>query len=94
MEVIQPTLAASLAVILYVVIEKIVVPLVKGKTNGRNGKNGNGDKHQEYINRTIENRLDGHSHQLNEHRNAIAEVGAAIKVVHAIVERIEKRLDE
>ena len=31
MEVIQPTLAASLAIILYLVIEKIVAPLVKGK---------------------------------------------------------------
>ena len=92
MEVLQPTLAASLVVVLYLMIDKIIVPLVRGKANG-NGRNNQAtdDKHQDYINRTVEYRLNDHEKRLGGHTDALAEIGAAVQVIKAVVQRIEER---
>ena len=90
MEVLQPTLAASLVVVLYLMIDKIIVPLVKGKANG-NGRNATDDKHQDYITRTVEYRLNDHEKRLGSHTDALAEIGAAVQVIKAVVQRIEEK---
>ena len=93
MEIIQPTVEASLVVILYVLIERVVVPLLaKDNTSGRDSTDGNGNKrHQDYVNRTVEHRLDRLDEQLAEHSATINDVGAKVSVIKAIVERIERR---
>jgi len=92
MDIIQPTVAASLVIVLYVLIEKVIVPLAKGKANG-NGRHRESidDKHQDYINRNVEARLNDHSKRLGEHSDALAEIGTAVQVIKAIVLRIEEK---
>ena len=94
MEVMQPTIAASLVVVIYVLIEKVIVPLLsKGKnnvSNDRNNRRSNG-QHQEYVKTTFEHRLNRIEKQLIEHRDTIGDVGGAVRVIKAIVERIEEK---
>ena len=94
MEVMQPTIAAALVVVIYVLIEKVIVPLLsKGKnnvSNDRNNRRSNG-QHQEYVNTTFEHRLNRIEKQLIEHRDTIGDVGGAVRVIKAIVERIEEK---
>lgn len=90
-DMIEPTLAASLVVVLYVMIDKVVVPLItKGKNDG-NGRHDKGDRHQEYVNNTFDHRLNEHSRRLGELNQSLVEIGTAVSVIEAIVRRIEER---
>ena len=91
-DIIQPTVAASLVVVLYLVIEKVVVPLAKGRHDGdgRNRK-GDDDRHQEYINNTVDHRLNEHSRRISDLNQSLTEIGTAVSVIEEIVRRIEER---
>ena len=98
MEIVQPTLSAALVVIIYLLLERVVVPLVKGKaTNGRN-KNGtrvdDRNQQQQLVNEITARRMDKLENELGANRQSIAEVGTAVEVIKAIVERIEERLND
>lgn len=94
MEIFQPSLSAALVVVLYLTLDRVVVPLIKGRTNGRT-KNENGagnDRNQDLVNQITERRMDRLEGELSENRAAIGDVGTAVEVIKAIVERIEARL--
>ena len=91
-DVIQPTLAASLVVVLYIVIEKVVVPLItKGRNDGNGRHDKGGDRHQDYVNNTVDARLNDHSRRLGELNQSLVEIGTAVSVIKAIVQRIEEK---
>lgn len=98
MEILQPSLSAALVVVIYILLDRVVVPLVKGKASNGNGRNKNGtvahrnDQQQQLVNEITNRRMDKLESELGENRQAIADVGTAVAVIKAIVERIEARL--
>jgi len=92
MELAQPPLAAGLGVVLFLLIDRVVVPLIKGKNEPTRSTGGNG-RHQEYVNSNHEQRLDSHARQLNEHRATLNEIGTKTTVIYEILQRVEKQLN-
>ena len=95
MDVIQPSLSAALVVVIFVLVDRVIVPLVKGKSNnGRHKDSGRDDdrNQQQLVNEITARRMDKLENQLSENRAAVGDVGTAIEVIKAIVERIEARL--
>lgn len=84
--------AAILALVLYSIVDKVLVPLVSARNGKRNGSGQQQWNHQDYINTIQGKRLDRHDAELSELREVISEVRGAVSVSQAILERIEKSL--
>jgi len=100
MDIVQPTLSATLVVLIYVLIDKVVVPLISRKD--KNGKQLNGysatyhdgqRKLQEQINAQLLQRLEGIEEELRGFRVANSDIKTTLAVASDNLRRITEILD-
>ena len=76
---------AGLVIVLYAIIDKVLVPLVRSRSSG----NDNRSSRQEYVNKNTERRLAAIERDLHEVRDAWQTIGTQIAVLEEILKRIE-----
>jgi len=87
MDVLENGIVAALVVVLWVVVDKVVAPLIRRK-NGTHQDDPRWN-HQEYINAQHRQQLERHADQIGDVGRAVGTLGAKIDVSIAILDRIE-----
>ena len=73
-----------LIVIIYGLVDKVIIPIVRGKS-----ANGNG---QDFINRQTERRINRIEGEIGEVRTTVAEITRTVDLSQAILTRVEESL--
>lgn len=88
--VLESGVTAGLVLVLYTLIDKILVPLIKGRLgNGARNRGGNGERVQQVINSTFERRIGELEESVSEIGKAIVETRTSLALAEQILERIE-----
>mgnify|MGYP005814101145 FL=1 len=100
MELFENGLTAALVLILYTVVDKIIAPLIKGRSNGKHTPQP--DRHDDCRRRIDRNEndiernrssIDALREDIHDVRVQVGTISGKIGVANAILERIEHRIE-
>ena len=95
MDLVQYGAATVLAITLFTLVDKILVPVFRTKFGGSSTDERGASsewKLQEYVNAEQGERLNRHDKELSEIRGVISEISRNLDVSQAILERIEESI--
>ena len=87
-EILETGAVGAAMVVVYVLVTKVIYPLVKGTGNG----NGNGNGKQQFVNQQLEHRINRNEKEIREIKTSLAEIRRTVDLSQAILERVEASL--
>ena len=99
MEILEQGVLPALVLIIYAMIDKVIVPLIKGRLNGKPAEYNRNYEWERRIDRNEKdidrNRvsLEGMRNDLHDVREQVSTISGKIGVAAAVLERIEHRLE-
>ena len=87
-EILETGAVGAAMVVVYVLVTKVIYPLVKGTGNG----NGNGNGKQQFVNQQLEHRINRNEKEISEIKTSLAEIRRTVDLSQAILERVEASL--
>ena len=83
-EILEHGLLGMCLLVIYGLVDKVIIPIVRGKS-----ENGNG---QDFINRQTERRINRIEGEIGEVRTTVAEITRTVDLSQAILTRVEESL--